>query len=31
MEGPPEYERRTWDEVVDETIDYYERVVAGDV
>ena len=30
MEGPPEYERRTWDEVVDETVDYYERVVAGD-
>jgi len=29
-EGAPEYEPRTWDEVVEEHIDYYERIVAGD-
>jgi glycosyltransferase involved in cell wall biosynthesis len=27
-EGTPAYERRTWDQVVEETIDYYERVTA---
>jgi hypothetical protein len=29
-EGAPVYEPRTWDEVVEEHIDYYERIVAGD-
>jgi glycosyltransferase involved in cell wall biosynthesis len=26
LEGPPEYDPVTWDDVVDETIDFYERV-----
>jgi glycosyltransferase involved in cell wall biosynthesis len=30
LEGPPEYEPVTWDEVCDRTIDYYERVLAGE-
>jgi hypothetical protein len=29
-EGTPTYDRRTWDQVVEETIDYYERVAAGE-
>jgi glycosyltransferase involved in cell wall biosynthesis len=29
-EGPPVYEPRTWDEVVDETIAVYEKVATGD-
>lgn len=29
-EGPPAYEPRTWDDVVSETIDVYERVASGD-
>lgn len=29
-DGPPAYEPRTWDEVVSETIDVYERVASGD-
>ncbi|RDI72983.1 glycosyltransferase family 4 protein [Halopelagius longus] len=26
LEGPPEYEPLTWDEVVDQTVEFYERI-----
>jgi glycosyltransferase involved in cell wall biosynthesis len=30
MAGPPEYDPVTWDQVCDETLAYYERVLAGE-
>ncbi len=28
MEGPPQYETRTWDQVVDEYLEFYERILS---